>query len=121
MNFTYFFPAVPGKPGTPDVTGTDKSSVAIKWTPPETDGGSPITNYVIQYRPCGSTQWLRANETRTVTDTNFSITGLKENAEYEFRVAAENRAGIGEPSLPTKPVKVVKPIGKMSATVLATL
>ncbi|KAK7507540.1 hypothetical protein BaRGS_00001475, partial [Batillaria attramentaria] len=101
---------VPSRPGTPDITGTDKSSVALKWAPPESDGGSPITNYVVQYRPSGTTQWIRANETMTVPDTTFSVTGLKENAEYEFRVAAENRAGVGEASSPTKPVKVIKPI-----------
>lgn len=87
--------------------------MALKWTPPETDGGSPITNYVVQYRPISATQWIQANEAFIVPDTTFSVTGLRENAEYVFRVAAENRAGAGEPSSPTKPVKVVKPLGKI--------
>ena len=113
--------AVPGKPGTPDITGTDKSSVALKWVAPDSDGGSPITNYLVQFRLSGSTQWLLANDTVTVPDTTFSVTGLKEGKEYEFRVAAQNRAGTGEFSAPTKPVKVIKPIGEGHFVVLVSL
>ncbi|KAI8775760.1 titin isoform X2, partial [Biomphalaria glabrata] len=101
---------IPGRPGVPEVTGTDKSSVALKWTAPESDGGAPIFNYVVEYRPVSTTQWIHANETLTVPDTTFSVTGLKENKEYEFRVSAENKAGVGEASKATRPVKVVKSI-----------
>ena len=86
--------------------------MALKWVAPDSDGGSPITNYLVQFRLSGSTQWLLANDTVTVPDTTFSVTGLKEGKEYEFRVAAQNRAGTGEFSKPTKPVKVIKPIGE---------
>ena len=99
--------AVPGKPGTPDITGTDKSSVALKWVAPDSDGGSPITNYLVQFRLSGSTQWLLANDSVTVPDTTFSVTGLKEGKEYEFRVMAKNKAGLSEPSI-TSPSIVTK-------------
>lgn len=100
----------PGPPGKPEVTGTDKKSVALKWAPPEEDGGSPITSYVVEYRPKDSYNWQRKSD-GIVPDTTFSVTGLKENSEYEFRVSAENKAGVGPPSPPTAPVKVVEPIG----------
>ncbi|ESO99761.1 hypothetical protein LOTGIDRAFT_141663, partial [Lottia gigantea] len=100
---------VPGRPAAPEVTGTDKKSAALKWTPPESDGGSPITNYIIEYRPKGSFNWTKANDS-TVPDTTFSVTGLREKSEYQFRISAENRAGVGEPSEPTKPVLVEEPI-----------
>ncbi|GFS00827.1 titin [Elysia marginata] len=100
----------PGRPGTPEATGTDKSSVALKWAAPESDGGSPILNYVVEYRPEGSSQWKRANEKTTVPDTTFSVTGLKKDRQYEFRVTAENLAGPGEPSKPTEAIKVVEPV-----------
>uniref|UniRef100_A0A1I8JGZ2 Titin n=1 Tax=Macrostomum lignano TaxID=282301 RepID=A0A1I8JGZ2_9PLAT len=34
-------PKPPGAPGKPDVTSVSKDGIAIKWTPPEKDGGSP--------------------------------------------------------------------------------
>ena len=37
-------PAKVGKPGVSKVTGT---SVKLKWTPPEEEGGSPITTYQV--------------------------------------------------------------------------
>ena len=68
---------------------------------------------MVQYRGAGSYNWLRANETTTVPDTTFSVTNLRENAEYEFRVSAENKAGVGPASPPTAPVRVIEPIGKL--------
>ncbi|KAH9498303.1 hypothetical protein Btru_006488 [Bulinus truncatus] len=113
--------SVPGRPGVPEVTGTDRSSVALKWTAPETDGGAPIFNYVVEFRPVGTYQWIHANETLTVPDTTFSVTGLKENKEYEFRVSAENKAGLGEASKATQPVKVVKSIVGVAPILLEPL
>lgn len=92
--------------------GTDNSSVALKWAPPAEDGGAPITNYVIEYKPVDAFRWLKANETQTVMETTFSVTGLKEGSQLEFRVAAQNKAGVGEASEPTKRVKVEAPLGK---------
>lgn len=103
-------PDKPGSPGTPDISGTDRTSVALHWTPPNNDGGSPVTGYNIEFRKVGSFKWLKANDQLVPVDT-FSVTGLRENGEYEFRVNAENKAGVGEPSPPTEPVKVVEPIG----------
>ena len=37
-------PAKVGKPGVSKVTGT---SVKLKWSPPEEEGGSPITTYQV--------------------------------------------------------------------------
>lgn len=108
----YFFSAKPGKPEAPEIMGTDNSSVALKWAPPAEDGGAPITNYVIEYKPVDAFRWLKANETQTVMETTFSVTGLKEGSQLEFRVAAQNKAGVGEASEPTKPVKVEAPLGK---------
>jgi len=36
--------------------------------------------------------------------TSATIDGLKEGAQYEFRVRAINKAGPGEPSDATKPI-----------------
>ena len=92
--------------------GMDKSSVLLKWTPPTMDGGAPVSGYIIEYRRRGSFQWKRANSI-PCEEMNFSVTGLKEGEEYEFRVSAENKAGVGPASKMTKPVKVEAQLGKL--------
>lgn len=99
-------------PGVPDITEVTKDSATLHWTPPTKDGGSPITNYVIEYKPVSGHKWLPANENVKVTDTTFTVKDLIEGEEYEFRVAAENKAGPSKPSAPSKTVKAEEEIGE---------
>lgn len=46
-----------GKPGTPVVSDFDKNFVELKWARPESDGGSPITGYVIEKKDKFSPDW----------------------------------------------------------------
>lgn len=39
----------PGKTGVPEVKDMQKNQVELTWTPPTDDGGSAVTNYVIEY------------------------------------------------------------------------
>lgn len=96
--------------------GTDKSSVALKWTPPTADGGAPVS-YIIEFRKSGSAAWRRANSV-PVQETNFSVTGLTEGEEYEFKVTAENKAGLGPSSEISQPVRVEVPLGMYSKLTL---
>ena len=75
---------------------------------PESDGGAPITNYIVEYRRVGEKTWKRANKDIVVIDTAFTLTGIEEDVEFEFRVAAENKAGQGPYSPPSKPRKFGK-------------
>jgi len=38
----------PSKPGQAEVVDYDKDRAVIKWTHPTNDGGSPITNYIVE-------------------------------------------------------------------------
>ena len=38
----------PGKPSQPEVVDYDKDRAEIKWAHPVNDGGSPITNYIVE-------------------------------------------------------------------------
>ena len=75
-------------------------SVTLQWTPPQPQG--ELTSYVIEKRLVESETWEIVN---TVGNTvlEYTMENLKEKAEYVFRVAAENEAGLGEAAV-TQPV-----------------
>jgi len=97
----------PGKPGTPDVTDWDADRVNLEWTPPESDGGAPITQYVIEKKGKHGRDWQECGKVAG-DQTTAEILGLKEGEEYQFRVKAVNKAGPGEASDPSRKV-VAKP------------
>ncbi len=77
-----------------------KDSADLSWTAPEKDGGAKITHYIVEMRERGDSKWKNIDK---ATSTTHTVTGLKEGQEYEFRVIAENKAGQGPPSGPSKP------------------
>lgn len=94
-----------------DVT---KDSITLKWLAPEKDGGSPIFNYAVEMRVSGNVRWVQASQNIKIPETSYKVTELMEGAEYEFRVMAENKAGLGPPSSPSQPVAAKDPIGEHS-------
>ena len=67
--------------------------MVITWTPPSYDGGTPITGYTLESNEVSGTQWdsikVKGFPHKSV------IKGLKESHSYRFRVAAENKVGVG--------------------------
>ncbi len=103
----------PGPPRNLEVVDWDKDRVDLNWEKPLTDGGAPITGYVIECKERFSTDWVKCHLTEG-DDTKATVTsGITEGKTYEFRARAVNRAGPGAPSEPTKPVtcksRFVKP------------
>ncbi len=47
----------PGQPGQPVVEEITAETADLSWAPPESDGGSPITNYIVEMRPVGEAKW----------------------------------------------------------------
>lgn len=95
---------VPSPPGTPVVTKIGKNYVDLKWTPPESDGGSRITGYIVEKRESGSI-WTKCCD-YNVIDLEYTVSNLTEGSDVEFRVYAVNAAGKSEPSQSTPPVKI---------------
>uniref|UniRef100_A0A8C1WEY3 Titin n=1 Tax=Cyprinus carpio TaxID=7962 RepID=A0A8C1WEY3_CYPCA len=91
----------PDPPQTPEITAVTKDSVVLCWGAPASNGGSEITNYLIEKRDRISLRWVKCNK-RNVTDLHFKVSALVPSHEYEFRVFAENAAGISDPS-PSSP------------------
>ena len=50
-------------------------------------------------------KWQRANPDTVVADLTFTVEGLVEEVDFVFRVAAENKAGVGPYSPPSEPKK----------------
>ena len=64
---------------------------------PASNGGSAITDYIIQRSPNGTTGWVTIND-GVRTTTTYTVTGLTNGTRYYFRVLARNAAGIGAAS-----------------------
>ena len=91
----FFFPSRIGKPGTPEVLLEDDSA-HLSWSAPRDDGRSPVFDYIIEYKQAGDMRWKSVNSGSKAT--NYTVSGLQPDREYEFRVSAENKAGVGSPS-----------------------
>uniref|UniRef100_A0A673ALZ9 Titin n=1 Tax=Sphaeramia orbicularis TaxID=375764 RepID=A0A673ALZ9_9TELE len=86
----------PGAPQELEITNITRDSMTVCWNRPETTGGSDIAGYIVEKRDRAGVRWTKCNK-RRVTDLRFRVTGLTEDHEYEFRVSAENAAGVGQP------------------------
>ena len=98
----YCFAAVPGEPGIPYISDCTDTTLNLKWEPPTDDGGSPITEYVIEMHETRSSSWRKVNT--TTGDTETQVTELTGGTELEFRVTAKNKVG------PSKPGNVSKKV-----------
>ncbi|KAG1944407.1 titin [Pimephales promelas] len=88
--------AVPDPPEDPELVSKGPTFVTLSWFTPLNDGGSPIIGYRVEMRLVDSVLWLPCH-TEPVCNTEFLVENLIPGAGYRFRVAAINRAGIGEP------------------------
>lgn len=99
----------PSKPSRPEASSITMDSCILTWTRPVIDGGSEITNYIIQKRDRKGTRWIRANN-KTCTECRYRVTGMPEEFTFEFQIMAENAAGPGEPSEPSSYVVFRDPV-----------
>lgn len=84
----------------------------LSWQAPDSDGGTPITDYIIEHKSSLLFRWAPIPKEAT-TATEHLVTGLKDKETYEFRVIAVNKAGQGKPSDSCKPVLAETPLGTL--------
>lgn len=93
------FPAaVPSPPGAPEIVASGKDFATVQWLKPESDGGSPLTHYLVERRERKSARWVKVNRDGAHLDTTLKVSGLTEGNIYQFRVTAINKAGESEAS-----------------------
>lgn len=87
--------------------------VKLRWEPPLADGGSEITNYIIDKRETSRANWAQVTANVHGQLTDCTVEKLIEGHEYQFRVSAENQHGVGDPIL-TDGVMSKNPYGNVS-------
>ncbi|XP_010790854.1 obscurin isoform X2 [Notothenia coriiceps] len=100
---------VPDPPEDPEVLTKTEKSVNLSWFTPLHDGGSPILGYRVEMRLVDSSLWLPCHSD-PVFNTEFVVENLTAGSGYRFRVAATNRAGVGEPVEMPHTVQLEAPI-----------
>lgn len=68
----------------------------LEWTPPIDDGGLDITKYSIEKRDSEKLIWIKVAEVEKAI-VSYCVQKLLPNAQYIFRVVAENPIGSSEP------------------------
>jgi len=93
--------------------GITDDSVTIEWSSPTTDGGRPVTRYIVERRDAHQQAWTHVASLPART-TVCQVTGLQSNVAYFIRVAAENDEGVGFYREFIEPVRPMRPKSKHS-------
>ena len=95
----------PFPPSMPSAAPGD-TSATVRWTPPVSDGGAPITGYTVTPSAAGVSLAPQLFGPAAVFGT---VTGLTKGQRYSFTVAAVNAKGTGPPSPPSSAVTIGVP------------
>lgn len=120
-------------PGAPTIGTVEPGSTTatVHWTAPGSDGGSPVTRYVVRVYAGTATTPNATTFPAAADATSTVVTGLTNGIRYRFDVAAANAAGTGTASalsaavtpkaaLAPVPLNVVAEAGNAAATVTWT-
>jgi fibronectin type 3 domain-containing protein len=111
--------ATPGVPTEPKSLTTEAgdSYISLSWNPPDSEGGFPITNYLI-YR--GTTPGDETLLTEIGNILNYNDTDVSNGIRYYYKVSSRNSIGEGPPSqevsgtpatLPSAPTDLIAQAG----------
>ena len=89
-------------PGAPDGLAAvgRVHSLHVTWKPPATDGGSPVTSYVLRYISSAASDksaenWTVVENLPVSANPEYTITGLIDEHAYDLEVRAVNAGGKG--------------------------
>ncbi|XP_028825658.1 neural cell adhesion molecule 1b isoform X8 [Denticeps clupeoides] len=96
--FNFFSKSSEGEPNAPKLEGIMQPAnvFMVKWVRQD-DGGSPITHYLVRYKPKEATEWKQ--EIRMPGGSEYILlNGLDWDTEYDVIVVAENMQGKSKPA-----------------------
>ncbi|XP_036957612.1 immunoglobulin-like and fibronectin type III domain-containing protein 1 isoform X2 [Acanthopagrus latus] len=86
----------PGPPEGPvETVETTSSIIEIKWSPPKDDGGSAVTNYIIERQQAGQSLWTKLGDV-SADKTSFRDRNVTHGKKYNYRIYAENPEGLSD-------------------------
>lgn len=89
----------PSKPNPPRRLQATTSAIVLAWSPPELDGGSPISRYIVEMSPsttCKATDDFSLGNWKIIysgSQLKYTVRGLRAGFVYKVRVKAENDTG----------------------------
>jgi len=98
------------------VKNVTRGKLTLSWEPPYIDGGSSITNYIVEKKDAKMKAFTIV--TNECANTTYKVDGLSEEISYFFRVSAENEYGVGDPCETAQPVRATEMPGAVKDVVL---
>lgn len=98
------------------VKNVTRGKVTLSWEPPNVDGGSRITNYIVEKKD--ATLKAFTVITTECPNTTCKVDGLEEDIAYFFRVSAENELGAGDTCESEYPVRATETPGPVKDLVI---
>ncbi|XP_066093913.1 myomesin-2 [Saccopteryx bilineata] len=92
---------VPSHPYGITLLSCDGQSMTLGWKVPRFSGGSAILGYFVDKREAQHKNWHEVNAA-PVKERILKVENLTEGSLYEFKIAATNLVGIGQPSDPSE-------------------
>lgn len=111
-HFIFLSSEPPSPPQNLKVVELRRDSILIAWQHSKDDGGSPITNYIIEKRETWKTSWAHVDRVRGDV-TTAEVIYLQEGTSYKIRLLAENVAGLSEPAELDEAVVPQSPYSKL--------
>lgn len=109
----HFCPSNTERPDPPvdvEIHNPTSESVTLTWKPPMYDGGSKIIGYILEKMMKGEDNFQRCNDF-LVPVLSYTVKGLTQGKQYQFRVRAENAAGVSDPSRSSPLIKASDAVG----------
>ena len=101
----HHFSEPPDRPLSPRAIEVHTSSCTLVWKAPEEDGGSPITEYFVEFKREGGAGWILIDT--PVENRHFCVDSLIRSSWYQFRITAANKKGRSRPGYESDPIETV--------------